>query len=214
MSPAAALPAVSERERALLATAELWASAGYDGLSVEAICSRAGISADAFESLFPNVEAAAVAAIEVPLAAVVRIVADLFSPDRSEAESYAMAIVSILELMAANPAYAYVSYVARRQVAPSGVHSVYASGHRFLVAMLERLWEGSGLKDQPGCAALAALGAAEAVIRREIVAGRYERLPALAPDCVYIATVPFLGQKEAARLARATESLTENRPQA
>jgi AcrR family transcriptional regulator len=206
MGPAAPLPAANDRERALLATAELWADRGYHALSVEAICSRAGISVGEFASLFPDVEAAATAAIEVPLAAVVRIVADLFSPDRSEAESYAMAIVSIIDLMAANPAYTYLAYVAGRQMAPAGVQSVYENGHRFLVAMLERLWEASGLKEQPGRAALGALGAAEAVVRREIVAGRYERLPALAPDFVYVATVPFLGQEEAVRLARAARS--------
>ena len=202
-----ALPAGSERERVLLATAEVWAEAGYEGLSVERICVRARVERDAFEAMFPSVEAAAEAAIEVPLRAVVGVVAKFFSPDRSEAESYAGAIVRILELMAANPAYSYLVYIGGRQMAPPNVHSVYESGHRFLVAMLERLWEDSGSRRQPDKAALGVLGAAEAVARREILAGRYERLPLLAPDFVYVATVPFLGQEEAMRLARQAQTL-------
>jgi AcrR family transcriptional regulator len=197
-----ALPAESERERVLLATAELWAEEGYGGLGVTEICSRAEVDAGAFEAMFPSVAAAAKAAIEAPLAAVVGLVAELFSPDRSEAESYAGAIAEILKLMAANPAYAHLAYIAGRQMAPPSVRSVYVSGHHFLVAMLERLWESSGADQQPDKAALGVLGAAEAVVRREIAAGRHERLPALAPDFVYIATVPFLGQEEALRLAR------------
>lgn len=204
------LPAVSERERALLATAELWGECGYEGLSVEAICARAGIGAEAFEAMFGGVEAAATATIEVPLGAVVSVVADCYSPDRSEAESYALAVVGLLELMAANPNYAFVVYIARRQRAPAGVHSVFESGHQFLVAMLERLWDGSSLKEKPARGGLGSLGAAEAVVRREVMAGRFERLPRLAPEFVYAATVPFLGQAEALRLARLAQGRLED----
>jgi AcrR family transcriptional regulator len=207
MGSSLVLPAVSERERALLATAEIWGEAGWEGLSATAICARAGIEPESLTAMFPDLEAIAVATIEVPLGAVVSVVAELYAPDRSEAESCVMAIVAILELMAANPAYADVAYIAGRQMAPSGVHSVYKSGHQFLVAMLERLWEGSRLKQQPARTALGALGAAEAVVRREIVDGNHERLPSLAPAFVYAATVPFLGQREGLRLAQLAREL-------
>ncbi len=68
--------------------------------------------------------------------------------------------------------------------------------------MIERLWRYSELDVQPRHAASAALGGAEAVVRAEIVAGRGSELPALLPGLVYGATVPFLGQEEAMRLAR------------
>ena len=211
MSSHRALPAESERERVLLATAELWAEAGYGGLSVAEICSRAEVDASTFEAMFPSVAATVKAAIEALLAAVVGLVSELFSPDRSEAESYAGAIVEILKLMAANPAYAHLAYIAGRQMAPPSVRSVYVSGTQLLVAMLERLWESSSADQQPDKAALGVLGGAEAVVRREIVAGRSERLPALAPDFVYIATVPFLGQEEALRLTRLAVQLLDSR---
>jgi len=185
----------------VLALVELWAENGYAGLSVTEIAARAGMSRERFEGLFDSVEAAAVTANEAPLAAVVEIVADLYSADRSEAESYAVAVVGILRLMTANPAYCYLTFIGGRQMAPSRVHEVFESGHQFLVAMLERLWAASPLSDQPARVGVAALGAAEAVVRREIVAGRYEALPALAPDLVYGSMVPFLGQAEAMRLA-------------
>lgn len=203
-----ALPVESERERVLLATAELWGELGYEGLSVESICERAGVEEASFAAMFRDIEAAAKATVEVPLAAVVEVVADLYSPDRSEAESYVTGIAAILGLMAANPAYADVVYITGRQMAPPGVHALYETGHQVLVAMLERLWEGSTLSEKPARAGLGALGAAEAVVRREIVAGRYERLPDLAPDFVYAATVPFLGIAEAQRLAQLARRLS------
>ncbi len=202
MSPSWALPAETERERALLAIAELWGELGYEALSVEAICARAEIDAEAFDAMFEDVEAAAVATIEVPLATVVTAVADHYSPDRSEAESYALAVEAILGVMAANPAYASVAYIARRRQAPAGVLSVFESGHQFLIAMLDRLWDGSALSEKPARAGQGALGGPEAIVRREITAGRIERLPALAPDLIYAAAVPFLGQAGALRLRR------------
>lgn len=195
----------------MLAVAEIWAERGYEGLDIAVVCSRAQIDRDTFETLFSSVEAAAEAVVEMTLGGGVRLVAERFSPDRSEAESYAGAIVEILDLMATSPAFAYLVYIAGRQMAPPRVHSVYGSGHQFLVAMLERLWESSGASRQPDKAALGVLGAAEAVCRREIVAGRCERLPELAPDLVYIATVPFLGQEEALRLAHRTGKLLVER---
>jgi len=202
MSSSWVLPAVSERERLLRATAELWRRDGYEGLSEAAICECAGVGQESFERMFANVEEAAGAVIEVPLGAVVEVVGQQYSADRSEAESYARAIAGILELMAANPDYAYVVYIAGRQMAPPEVHRGYESGHRFLVAMLERLWGSSSAAEQPARAGLGALGAAEALVRREIAGGRFERLPELAPECVFAATVPFLGQREALRLAK------------
>lgn len=207
MSNGWALPAVSERERALLATAELWRELGYEALTAEGICTRAGIDAAAFAAMFPGVEAAAQATFEVPIGAVVGLVADYYALDRSEPESCAMGIVAILRLLAANPAYAYVTYIATRQFVPGPVNSVGKSGHRVVVAMLERLRESSGVSTQPACAGVGALGACEAVARREVLADRIDRLSSLAPDFVYAATVPFVGQKEALRLAQLVREL-------
>lgn len=197
-----ALPAVSERERALLATAELWAEVGYPGLTVEGICARAGIDAENFAAEFRDLEAAAQATFEVPIGGVVELVAEQFAPDRSEPESCAMGIVAILELMAANPAFAYVTYFGRRQPVPPSIVTVAQTAQSFVAAMMERLRESSGLGQQPAVAGIGALGAPEALIRREILAGRTEHLPSLAPQVIYGATVPFVGQEEALRLAR------------
>jgi len=202
MAPSLALPAETARERVLLATAELWAEVGFERLDVESICRRAGIAADRLGPDLSTRESLARAAFEVPVTAAVEVVAAQYGPDRSEAESCTKGIVGLLQLMAANPAYAFVLYIGRRQAAMSlGVTTVSRNAHQLMVAMLERLGEGSDLGSPPLTAAAGALGAAEAVIRREITAGRCERITRLAPDFVYGAITPFLGQAEGLRLA-------------
>lgn len=202
----------SDRDRILLATAELCAERGYHPLEIEEIAARAGVSSERFRELFEDKEAAARTAIDAILAAVIEVTAKLYSPDRSEAESYLAGIGAILELMAASPAFAYISYIAARQMMSPQLKEGLESGSRMLAAMLERLWDYSSGDTQPPRAARAALGGAEAVVRREVALGRTADLPRLVPDFIYAATVPFLGQEEALRLARATGSrLTEER---
>jgi AcrR family transcriptional regulator len=194
----------SDRDRALLAAAELCSERGYGELRVEEIAARAGMKPERFGELFADKEEAVRAAIEAVLMAVVTLSGRTYSPDRSEPESYLLGIEGILELMAANPPFAHVSYVAARQMTPRRLKELLDTGRQLLAAMLERMWEYSSDADRPSLAARAALGGAEAVVRREIVRGRTADLPRLAPDFIYAAAVPFLGQEEALRLARAS----------
>ena len=47
-----------------------------------------------------------------------------------------------------------------------------------------------------------AFGRAQLLVFHEVAAGRAERLPALAPNIVYLAIAPFAGHEEALRQAR------------
>ena len=74
--------------------------------------------------------------------------------------------------------------------------------------MLDQLRGYSGAETPaPSFAARGAVGGAEAIIRRELVAGRADRLPDLLPDIVYGALVPFMDQEEALRYTGLAEEL-------
>jgi hypothetical protein len=162
------------------------------------------------EEIFPGGKEECMAAAEnAVLLEVVTAVSRTYSPDRSEWESVIYGVKAILDLMAANPGFAYLGYIASRQMASGQVKEINESGHRMLEAMLERGWEYSDSTHQPASAALGVLGGAQAIVRRELAAGRAERLPRILPDCVYIATVPFLGQREALRLTRQANELLD-----
>jgi len=202
----------SSRERVLLALTELAAERGYRDTTVENIVERAGVGEDTFRTLFADKEACAVAAENAILSEVVASVSSSYLADRAELDSALLGVKSILELMARKPSYAYFGYVGARQMSPPSVFSIYETGHKVLVAMLERGWEYAELEVQPGRAALAALGGAEAIVRREVVGGRAERLPRLLPDLAYSATVSFLGQDEALRLTERGRDLLRDSP--
>jgi AcrR family transcriptional regulator len=192
----------SDRDRLIAAAAGLCVEYGYAEIDEETIAERAGLTVGVFERHFEGKEECLAAAENAILLEVVAAVARSYSADRSEWENVIFGVRGILGLMAANPDFAYLGYVFSRQMAPGSVREINETGHRMLEAMLQRGWDYSDSPHQPACAALGVLGGAQAIVRRELVAGRAWRLPQLLPDCVYIATVPFLGQDEALRLAR------------
>lgn len=200
----------SERDRALGAISFLCAERGYLETSVEDVAARAGITEERFHELFADKEECAVAAVNAILGEVLSVVAGSYSGGRSKWSSVLVGAKTIVELMAANPSFAYISYITARQMATPGVREAREPGVRLLRALLERLWDHSEGGAQPAQVPTAALGGAEAVVRREIAAGRAERLPQLLPDLIYGATVPFLGQKEALGLARRARQLAES----
>ncbi len=199
------------RDLLIVAAAELCAERGYEEITPQGIAARAGVAVEEVHRHFPEgVEDCLVAAENAILLEVVTAVSRSYSADRSEWESVIHGVKAILELMAANPEFAYLGYVFSRQMAPGQVKEINETGHRMLEAMLERGWEYSGSVHQPACAALGVLGGAQAIVRREIVCGRAADLPRILPDCVYIATVPFLGQREALQLTRQARALIES----
>jgi hypothetical protein len=193
----------SVRDRILDAIVELCMVQSYEETTIEQVMTWAGVSHEDFQGLFgEDKEECLLAAMNAIIGELVSAVSGSYSADRSEWDSYLLGIKAILELMAAKPAYAYLSYVVARQGAPARVRDAQKATAHIVAAMLERLWSYSIGEAQPVRMARASLGAAEAVIRRELVGGRAEELPQLLPDVVYGATVAFLGQEEALRLAR------------
>jgi AcrR family transcriptional regulator len=202
-------PTGSDRDRVLSATAQLCSEIGYQDLRVAEIAERAGVSEKRLHELFQDEQAAVAGAIDAILGAVMEALGAFYSPDRSEVESYMLSIKSMLETMAANPAFAHVSFVASRQMTPQALKARYTSGIGMLALMLERLRDSSSGDLQPPLVARAGIGGAEAVIRREVAYGRTADLPTLLPDFIYTAAVPFLGQAEAMRLVRRSRELLD-----
>lgn len=202
--------APSERERAVWAMARLCAERGYEETSVEDVLELAEMDRQSFELHFDGKEACGIAAVNAIMGETMTVVAASYSPDRSEAESGVAGIEAILELMEASPDFAYVGYITSRQMAGTDARKVRDSGVGFLCTMLDRLRFYAPEKAAPSTAAVGAFGGAEALLRREVAAGRTENLKRLLPSLVYSATVPFLGQEEALRLSRQGQKLVED----
>jgi AcrR family transcriptional regulator len=207
MSVSTEVVSPSERERVLQAMTELCAEQGYEETSTEEVVERAGVSAERFDEMFADKEECLLAAINAIVSEILSVVSGSYSADASEWDSGLLGMRGLLELMAAHPSSAQLAFIGSRQMGPPRVRKAHESAAWVLATMIDRLREYSEIQAQPASTARGSLGAAEAVVRREIVAGRTDQLPRLLPDFIYGATVPFLGQEEALRLARRAREL-------
>jgi AcrR family transcriptional regulator len=197
------------RQRALEAMASLCAERGYRQATLEQVAERSGLTVAEMRSMFESTEECGAAAVDTFVAAGMAIVSAHHSPDLPESDSMLLAALGILELLAAWPAFAKLSFVCARQMGPPRLGTGLETGMRMLSSMLERLGENAGGPPLPPLAARGAIGGAEAVVRREIVEGRTPELPRLLPDIAYAAAVAPLGQEEALRLADRAQELLE-----
>jgi AcrR family transcriptional regulator len=206
----AGLPSPTDRDRILQAMTECCAEHGYRETTVEEVVARAGVPREAFDAAFADKEDCALAALNWITSELLASVSALVpGPGAgSEFEGGIAGLAAILELMALRPSYAGIAYVQARQGGTARMHGTYESGARVLAAMMDRA---RGFVPEspasPARATRAALGGAEAVVRREIAAGRTERLPELLPAFVYGALVPLVGQEEALRQSRQAAKL-------
>jgi AcrR family transcriptional regulator len=194
--------APSERERLVQAMATVCAERGYAEVTVEEVVERAGVSRRAFDESFADKEECGLAAVNQILAESTAVASAAWSADTSEWESVLRGVRALLELLAARPSFAYMAFIGSRQMMPDSASALYQSGFQVLASMIDRLRADSPKEArQPSTAARGALGSGEILIRREIAAGRSERLPELLPDIIYGALVPYLDQHEALRYA-------------
>jgi AcrR family transcriptional regulator len=189
--------------------AETCAERGYAEATVDEVTERAEVSRERFAAIFSSKEECGVAAMNEIFAETTAVASAAYSPDSSEWESILRGVRGLLELMAARPSFANVAYIQARYTMPPSTFEVYAMGIHVLSLMLDRLrayTPDDALR--PASAARAALGGAEAIIRRELAAGRAENLPLLLPDIIYGALAPFLGQREALRYTKLARELS------
>jgi AcrR family transcriptional regulator len=194
--------APSERERLIEAMALSCAERGYAATSVEEVIARAGVSRRGFEENFTDKAECGTAAVNQILADITAAASIAYSPEYSEWEKILRGVRALLELMAARPSFASLAQIEARQGMGPEAYELYTAGIRVLGAMLDRLQANAmaGVP-RPPSAIRGAIGGAEALIRRELLAGRPERLPELLPDVIYGMLAPYLDQQEALRYA-------------
>jgi AcrR family transcriptional regulator len=204
-----ALKAPSERERLIGAMAAACATVGYGRVEIAEIAERACLEPAAFERHFRDKQECALAAVDQVLAETTRAVLAADTPGLPEWERLLAATLALLELFAAQPSYARLACIEARHAMPAAAYERYAAGLRILGSLIERI-RSFASSMAPASATRGALGGAEMLIRRELIAGRAERLPKLLPDITYGTVVPFLDQQEALGFAELARELIKD----
>jgi AcrR family transcriptional regulator len=182
---------------------------GYAAVAVEDVLAATDLPREAFDRHFSGKEECALGAVDQILAETTRAVANAHSPEAGDWQRLLNAARAVLELMAAQPSYARLACLEARHAMPAEAYERYSAGIRVIAAMLDRA-RVYAVASAPAGATRGAVGGAELLIRRELIAGRAERLPNLLPDIIYGTVVPFLDQREALRYAELARELVDS----
>jgi AcrR family transcriptional regulator len=191
-----------QRERLLEAMAACCAENGYRGTSVADVTTRAGLPEAVFSQHFRDLEECVDAAVELIMTDTLAVLGRAYSDDKAWFAMVRDGLAAMLKLWAEKPDFARLAFLEARVTSP-GAYERYRAADSMIAALLERGRDDPAYPGPlPRSTARGVMGGAEALIARELVAGRAAELPRLLPDLVYVALLPYMGQAQALRHSR------------
>jgi AcrR family transcriptional regulator len=198
--------AQNQRERMLLATAEVVAERGYQKTTIELIAKTARVALSTFYEQFASKEECFLAAFDESVAGAATVFDELLDTDLPWPEQIASGLEILLEMVVGEEARAKLCLV-EAQAAGGPALARYQ-------AMLERvapkLREGRALNPRadrlPDGLEVSIAGGLAWLVHQRLVAGRSEDLEGLLPEMLQVTLTPYVGEVEAARAAEAAQA--------
>jgi AcrR family transcriptional regulator len=189
----------SQRTRMLQAVLDAVAAQGYQDTRVTDIIGRAGVSRKTFYEHFDEKEECFLAAYDRELAQLTEEVASAFFGDEGTARRWTDqvrdGVGAFLRYLAEHPAAARVCMVDAMGAGPTAIAKREAALRNF--TYLIDAGRSEAKFEVPGRTAVAVLGGSNELIAGELIHGSAANVETLAPDIVYLITLPFLGPKAA-----------------
>jgi AcrR family transcriptional regulator len=201
---AAGAGAAEERERLFAATVELVAKRGYRNTSIDQIVAAAGVGHDAFHEHYAGKE-------ECFLTAYDRIVEEgaaalaVAASDAGEwPEQMAAALARLLDLIVAEPWRARIALVEVQAAGPRAYARYGATIDRVAPKLREGRAYGQTAPALSETLEEAVLGGIVWIVQQRLLRGELKETEPLLGEAIQIAVGPYLGDREAKRLATAT----------
>ena len=198
--------AQNQRERMLLATAELVAERGYQKTTIELIAKTARVALVTFYEQFASKEECFLAAFDESVDAAAEVFAELVDAEQPWTEQISSGLEVFLEMVVAEPARAQLCLV-ESQAAGSAALARYQG---MLARVAPKLREGRELNPRasrlPDGLEVAIAGGLAWLVHQRLIAGREGELKGLLPEMLQVTLTPYVGEAEAARAAEAAEA--------
>lgn len=197
----------NQRERIVDATAAIVAEKGLQGLTIPEIARRANVSHQTFYEMYPTKDDAFLGAQKVGLHQALRVAAQAYD---AQGEDWPLGVAAglraLLEYLASEPAHAHLTVVDTFAASPLTIEIRDTRLHAFAAYLQPGFHYAAehfpDRRQTPGIAPEAVAGGIWQVLHHYIENERVENIAQLAPQIAYVALTPFIGAKEAARVAR------------
>jgi len=193
----------NQRERIVDATAAIVAEKGLAALTIPEIARRANVSHQTFYEMYPTKDDAFLGAQKVGLHQALGIAVQAYE---AQGEDWPMGVAAgiraLLDYLASEPAHAHLTVVDTFAASPLATEIRETGLHAFGAYLQPGYQHVPSGRSVPAIAPEAIAGGIWQVLHNHIEHERIEDITGLAPQLVYVALAPFLGAKEAARVAR------------
>lgn len=195
----------NQRERLIAGIAEAIAENGYSGTTIAHITRHAAVSRRTFYEHFSSKDECFVAAYDTVMTELDARIGEAFGQEDEWPQAVRAGIGAMLEFLTAEPHLARLSMVEALVAGPVVVER-YDAAIQSLVPYFQAGREGRSDEVLAGLSPTteeALIGGMVSLISRRIFADRTEELESLLPDLTEFALTPYLGNAEAAKVARA-----------
>jgi len=196
----------NQRERMLLATAELVAERGYQKTTIELIAKTARVALVTFYEHFANKEECFLAAFDETVAGAGEVFGELVDSEQPWVDQISTGLEVLLEMVVSEPARAKLCIV---EAQAAGTESL-ARYQAMLESAAPKLREGRELNPRaerlPDGLEPAIAGGLMWLIHQRLLADRAEELKSLLPEMLQVTLTPYVGEVEAARAAEAAQA--------
>lgn len=196
----------NQRERMLLATAELVAERGYRRTTIELIAKTARVALTTFYEHFESKEECFLAAFDENVAAAAEVFAELVDPALDWTDQVSFGLEVFLEMIATETPRATLCLVESQAAGPAAL----ARYQGMLERVAPKLREGRALNPRsarlPEGLEVALAGGIAWLVHQRLVAGEAAEIKALLPEMLQIALTPYVGEVEAGRAADAAQA--------
>ena len=207
--------ASNQRERIIVAVAEVCSTAGYAAMSVEDVVVASGVSRRTFYDNFQDKEDAFLAAYDEVTSRLLLRVKTAYDANEGIIDRAREGLRALLGFLAAEPAFADMCVVEALAAGPVVVERRKAN-----LRMLSDLIDETAAAAMPAAAppspiiAQALVGGIFEVVYSRVLAGRHAELPGLLPGLMFTLLLPYAGhdlatqilKKERRRMAQAARA--------
>jgi AcrR family transcriptional regulator len=198
--------AQNQRERMLLATAELVAERGYQKTTIELIAKTARVALTTFYEQFSSKEECFLAAYDETVAAAAEIFAEMIDVEQPWADQVTAGLEIFLEMVIREPARAKLCIVEAQAAGGPSLARYQAT----LEAVAPKLREGRQLNPRsgrlPDGLEVAIIGGLAWLVHQRLLADRVDEIKGLLPEMLQVTLTPYVGEMEAGRIAEAAQA--------
>jgi AcrR family transcriptional regulator len=196
----------NQRERMLLATAELVAERGYQKTTIELIAKTARVALSTFYEQFSSKEECFLAAFDETIEAAAEVFGELLDPEQDWADQISSGLEIALEMVVNEPARARLCIVEAQAAGGEALVRYQGMLERLAPMLREGRVHNPRASRLPDGLEVAIVGGLVWLIHQRLIAGQEDEIKGLLPEMLQVTLTPYVGEVEAGRAADAAQA--------